>query len=87
MTAELIIRVQPRASKNEILRTGDDRLKVKVTSPPADGRANQQVVTVLADRLRIARGRVSILAGRFSRDKRVRIDGLTETQVRTLLDG
>jgi uncharacterized protein (TIGR00251 family) len=58
---------------------------VRVTAPPVDGRANAAVVKLLAKRIGVARGRVSVVRGERSRAKLVRIDGLDATESRRSL--
>ena len=73
---ELDIRVQPRASRNAIEVDGE-RVTVRVTAAPEGGRANDAVVALLAKRLRVPKRGVLIVRGRKSRDKRIRIDGIS----------
>ena len=68
------VRVQPKASSNQVLGWVDDVLRLRVTAPPERGQANQAVVSLLADALGIARSRVRITRGHASRDKAVAIE-------------
>jgi uncharacterized protein (TIGR00251 family) len=68
--------VQPRASHEGIAVMGE-RLKVSVNAPPVDGKANEAVVRVLADALRVPRAAIEILRGEKGRRKTVRIRGVT----------
>lgn len=63
------------------------RLLVRVTAPPVDARANEALCRLLAKRAGVARGRVWIVSGERSRDKRVRIDGVGDAEVRRALMG
>jgi uncharacterized protein (TIGR00251 family) len=72
----LDVLVQPRASRERLGPIHGDRLKIAVTSPPVDGEANAAVIELLARRLKVARGRVTVTAGLSSRRKTVRIAGL-----------
>jgi hypothetical protein len=78
------VRVQPRASRDEIVGEMGGALRVRVTAPPVDDRANAAVCRLLADELKIAVSAVRILAGQRSRNKRVEIRGVTAEQVRRL---
>ncbi len=69
----LRLRVQPRASKDEILGPQGDRLKVRVTAPPVDGQANRHLVRFLAKAFGVPRARVVLLGGQTSKDKRLLI--------------
>jgi uncharacterized protein (TIGR00251 family) len=82
----LSLRIQPRASKNEILSMEDGRLKVRLTAPPVDGAANEALVKFLAGLIRVAKSRVEIVSGHTGRDKVVRITGISSTQADQLLN-
>lgn len=69
----LNIRVIPRSKKNEIIDLGNNRLKVKVTSPPEGGRANKELVESLARYYTKAKSSITITKGIRSRDKIVEI--------------
>jgi uncharacterized protein len=69
------VRVVPRSSKVSIEALGNDQYKIKLTSPPVDGEANEQLVRVLAAKLSIPSNKIEIISGAKSRLKRVRISG------------
>ncbi len=69
----LSIKVQPRASKNEIGEAMGAELKVKVTAPPVDSAANEAVLRLLADVLDCPRGSVQLIRGNTSRHKQILI--------------
>ena len=75
------VHVQPRAARSEIAGLHGDALKVRLTSPPVDGAANEALVKFLADVFAVARRDVRILAGESSRSKIVEIEGITERAV------
>src|SRR5690242_8107301 len=81
------IKVHPRARKNAITGFIGDALKLALTAPPVDGKANQAVVEFFADLFQIPRSSVTIASGETSRNKVVRIAGLTRTAVETRLTG
>jgi uncharacterized protein len=83
--ARIAVRVQPRSSKNEIAGERDGALLVRVTAPPVEGRANDAVRKLLAKRLGIAPGRVTVVRGATGRDKLVEIDGMEADAVRRAL--
>lgn len=70
----LRLRIQPRAAKDELVGPFGDRLKVRVTAPPVDGKANDHLCAFLAERCAVAASRVAVIAGATSRDKTVRIE-------------
>jgi uncharacterized protein len=85
--AELQVRVQPRAPRTEIAGERAGRLLVRVTAPPAEGRANAAVVAMLAKRLGVPKSSVRILSGHGARDKRIAVEGLTTAQAMGRLRG
>jgi uncharacterized protein YggU (UPF0235/DUF167 family) len=83
--AKLEVRCQARARCDEIAGERQGRLLVRVTAPPLDDRANQALCRLIAKRAGVARGRVSVVRGRRSRDKLVRVEGLSAAQLRDAL--
>ncbi len=77
----LSVRVQPRASRNRVGEYRDGTLRVSVTSPPQDGRANAAVLEVIADALGVAKSQLRIVRGHSSRDKVIAVDGMTGEEV------
>ena len=75
------VKVQPRARKNAITGVVGDALKLALTAPPVDGRANQAAVEFLADFFEITRSSVTIASGETSRNKVVRIIGVNKRVV------
>jgi len=73
------VRLQPRASKNEITGLQGDALKVRLTSPPVDGEANQACREFFAELLNKARSAVKITAGHKSRNKTLEVEGISKT--------
>ena len=80
------VRVQPRASRDEIAGEWQDALKIRLTAPPLDDRANEALRRLLAARLKVPLSAVRIAAGERSRTKRVEIQGVTATQILALLE-
>ena len=74
----LTVRVQPRSSQNKISGTHQGALKVSLTAPPVDNRANLQFLRFLAHYLRLPTRNLSLLQGGRSRSKVVVLDGLSE---------
>ncbi len=83
---QISIRIQPRASKNEIMKMDDGRLKIRLTAPPVDGAANEALVKFLADQLNVSRSQVEIVSGHTGREKIIRINGAGEEAVQLLLN-
>src|SRR5712671_8040409 len=80
-----LVRVQPRASKDEIAGEMGGALKVRLRAPAAEDRANEALVDFLAELLKTPRSAVSILSGERSRVKRIEIRGVTRQQILALL--
>ena len=83
----LAVRVQPRGSRNAIEGEWNGALKVRLTAPPTEGRANEALCRLLAAQLKIPVSAVRILAGASSRNKRVQLCGVRAEQVRKLAAG
>jgi uncharacterized protein (TIGR00251 family) len=77
----LTIKLQPRASRNEIGEALGNELRIKVTAPPVDAAANEALVRLLAERLACPRGAVRLLRGHTSRHKVVLVQGLKPAEV------
>ncbi|HLJ29202.1 MAG TPA: DUF167 domain-containing protein [Candidatus Angelobacter sp.] len=75
------VKVHPRARKNAITGTVGDALKLDLTAPPVDGKANQAVIEFLADFFDIPRSSVTIASGKTNRLKLVQISGITAEQL------
>ena len=73
----LSVKLQPRASKNEICAPLGDELKIKVTAPPVDAAANQALIELLAEKLDCSRGKVKLIRGQTSRHKTIKLHGFT----------
>jgi uncharacterized protein (TIGR00251 family) len=78
---ELLVRVIPRASRNAIAGERSGRLSVRLAAPPVEGAANAALVELLAGVLGVPRRQVTIVAGTTSREKRVRVSGLSAGDV------
>lgn len=70
------VRVQPGASRDRVLGMRDGVLRVSVTVPPRDGKANAALLELLAETLGVAKSRLRIARGHSSRDKVVAVEGL-----------
>ena len=79
------VKVHPRAKKNAITGHVGDALKIALTAPPVDGKANTACIEFFAKLLNVPRSSVTIAAGQTSRNKVIRVAGLTAQQVRDRL--
>jgi uncharacterized protein (TIGR00251 family) len=81
----LTIRVVPGSSTNKVVASEGGALRVKITAPAVEGRANQALIAFLAKRLRVPKGKVTIVSGPFSRIKRVKVEGISEREAHGML--
>jgi uncharacterized protein (TIGR00251 family) len=81
----VMVRLQPRASRDAIEGEHDGALKVRLTAPPIEGRANKALRRLLAERLGVAISAVRIVAGEKARNKKVSVAGVTKAQMVALL--
>jgi uncharacterized protein (TIGR00251 family) len=83
----IIIRVIPRAKKSEISQVLDDgTIKIRLTAPPVEGKANQALVRFLADVFRISPSNIEIISGVKGRNKVVLIEGINEKTARSMIE-
>jgi len=79
------VKVHPRARKNAVTGEVGDALKVALTAPPVDGKANEACTDFLAKLLKVPRSSVTIASGHSSRNKVIRVAGLSADEVRRRL--
>jgi uncharacterized protein (TIGR00251 family) len=79
------VQVVPRASRSEIVGEHNGALRVRLTAPPVDGAANEELIRTLARALCVRKNAVEITAGRSSRTKQVRVTGATSSDLQDLL--
>ena len=80
------IKVHPRAKKNAITGVLGDALKVSLTTPPVEGRANDACIEFFAKLLKVPRSSVTIASGQNSRNKVIRVAGVSADEVRRRLE-
>lgn len=83
--ATFSVKVHPRAKRNAIAGEMGDALKVALTAPPVEGKANEACIAFLAEVLGVSRSSVAIVTGESSRQKVVRVAGMTADEVRRRL--
>jgi uncharacterized protein len=81
----LSVKLQPRASLNEIGQPLGNELRIKVTAPPVDAAANEALLRLLVDVLDCARNRVELVRGKTSRHKTIKLFGFSAEAVATKL--
>lgn len=76
------VRVEPRSSRPGIAGPYGDALKVRLSSPPAEGKANRELIDLLAGELNIPRKNISIVSGQSSKNKLVKLSGAQEIRLK-----
>ena len=79
------IKVHPRAKKDAVSGVLGESLKLSLTAPPVEGRANEACIRFFAEFLRVPRSSVTIAAGQSSRNKVIRVAGMTAAAVEAKL--
>ena len=78
----ITIHVQPGAKRPGVVGPHGDALKIRIDSPPVDGRANLALISYLADRLDIPRNQIALVSGDTARRKRLAISGVSSETIR-----
>jgi uncharacterized protein len=81
------VKVHPRAKKNAITGEIGDALKISLTAPPIEGRANEACIAFLADLLNVPRSSITITSGQSGRNKMIHVAGVSTEWIRTRLQG
>lgn len=84
-SARLHVRLQPRASRSEVVGERGGAVVIRVTAPPVDGRANAALCALLAERAGVPRRAVTVVRGASSRDKVVLVEGIDSATLRAQL--
>ena len=79
------VQVVPRASKNQIVGVVGEAIKIRLTAPPVEGKANSALIDFLAEMLSVRRAQIEIVVGETSRHKLVRVRGVTEREIESKL--
>jgi hypothetical protein len=85
--ATIDVRLRPRGSRDELIGMRDGVLLAKVTAAPVDGKANKALCKLIAKRVGVAPSRVGVVRGEKSREKVVRVTGMTQAEVDAALEG
>lgn len=84
-TISLTVRIQPNASKNEVLGMVNEMVKIKITAPPVDNKANKECLKFLSKILHIPKSKLLILKGQKTRSKIIQISGMSRDLCRQRL--
>lgn len=79
---KLSVRLQPKASRSEIVGWENGALKVKVSAPPVGGAANDALIEILSKSFKVAKSKISLASGQSSRNKVIEIIGDSELEKR-----
>jgi len=82
---ELLVLVQPRASRTKVVGEHDGRVKIALAAPPVDGEANAALIEFLADLLDVKKAQVILLDGQTGRRKRVQVAGVDAAAVELVM--
>jgi uncharacterized protein (TIGR00251 family) len=82
----LAVRAVPRAAKNEIQGVYDEALKIRLITPPVDGKANQALIRFLSKALHLSKSQIRILRGETSRNKILRITGISKEELTRIIE-
>ena len=85
MFSILHIHAVPNAKNTQVIGFHGDAIKIKVKSPPVDGKANDEIIEHLRKLLQLPKNSVRLVSGLQSRSKRIQIDGLTESEIKLKL--
>jgi len=83
--ADLTVRLQPRAHRDEVVGERDGVVVIRVIAPPVDGKANAALCRLIAKRAGVAPSRVEIVRGHTAREKVIRVEGLDAEALRAAL--
>ena len=81
----LRVRIHPGAKKSAVTGIHDGALKIALTAPPVDGRANEALIGFVAERTRLPRARISLVSGASNRSKLLRITGRSAAEIQAAL--
>ena len=80
-SALLVIRLTPRAGRDEVVGWQGDELRVRLRAPPVEGRANDALLRFIASRLDVPPSSVTLVSGATARVKRLRVEGLSQPKL------
>jgi uncharacterized protein (TIGR00251 family) len=83
--ADLAVRLQPRARRNEVVGERGGSIVIRVTAPPLDNRANDALCRLIAKAAGVAPSKVTVVKGQTARDKVVRVEGVDDKALRQAL--
>jgi uncharacterized protein (TIGR00251 family) len=85
INTEIRVKLIPRSSRSRIVGKEGETYKVKVNSPPVDGKANKELISFISKTLGISKGNIEIISGKTSRIKLLRLRGIDKESVAALM--
>lgn len=82
---DINVKIVPKSSRNEIIGEEESSYRIKVTAPPVDGKANRALISLLSKKLNTPKKDIEIIRGEKSRNKTVRVYGLSRKKINNLL--
>lgn len=79
------VKIQPRSSRQEIVGWVGSFLKIKLTSPPVENQANQELIKLLSKKLGISKSSITIITGQTSSIKKLKVSGLNKDEIISML--
>jgi uncharacterized protein (TIGR00251 family) len=83
---DIMVKIVPRSSRSRIMGKEGDAYKVKVNSPPVDGEANKELISLISKKLSIPKGSIEIISGKTSRIKLLRLWGIDKKSAVGLME-
>ena len=83
--ADVAVRLQPRARRDEVVGEREGRVVIRVTAPPVDGKANEALCRLIAKVAGVAPSKVAVIKGQTAREKVVRVEGIDSERLRAAL--
>jgi len=79
------VQIQPRFSKDQIVGLHDGRLKITISAPPIDGKANESLIEFLAKTFKVSKSNIDILKGHTSKLKTIKLSGINQNTYRSIV--
>lgn len=81
----LSLYIQPKSSRTRIIGMHGEELKIQISAPPVDGKANQALIKFFSKQLKVSKKQIHLLSGHQSRHKRILIEDCTEEQIEKII--
>jgi uncharacterized protein len=85
-TARLAVRVKPGAATSQVVEFRDNTWQIRVAAPPVEGKANEKLIEFLSGVLKVRKSAISIQRGHTARNKLLTVEGISDAEIKTLMD-